>query len=91
MYRKLVIAAAALMFAGPAMAATTCSTASASKYQDKSVLETKLKDEGLTVRQIKTEGGCYEVYAVNKSGDKVNMAFNAETLDQVDNPEAGEN
>ncbi len=55
------------------------------------MLESQLKAEGLTVRQIKVENGCYEVYAVDKSGKKVNVAYNAETLDKVDNAEAGEN
>ncbi len=45
----------------------------------------------MQVRQIKTEGGCYEVYALDKAGKKVNVAFNAETLEPVDNAEAGEN
>jgi len=91
MYRKLAIAAVATLFAGPAMAAATCTTAPTSKFQDKAVLEGKLKAEGLTVHQIKTEGGCYEVYAVDKNGKKANAAFNAETLEQVANVEAGEN
>jgi len=47
--------------------------------------------EGLTVRQNKLEGGCYEVYAVDKDKKKVNTAYNAETLEKVANPEAGEN
>ena len=54
-------------------------------------LEAQLKGEGLTVRQIKTEKGCYEVYAVGKDGKKVNAAYNAETLEKLDNAEAGEN
>jgi hypothetical protein len=49
-----------------------------------------LEATGMTVRQIKTEKGCYEVYAVDKAGKKVNAAYNAETLEKVDNPEAGE-
>lgn len=91
MYRTLVIAALAGVIAGPALAAGTCSTAAKSKFQPKATLEAQLKGEGLTVRQIKTEKGCYEVYAMNKAGKKVNVAFNAETLEQVSNPEAGEN
>ena len=42
-------------------------------------------------RQIKVEKGCYEVYAVDKAGKKVNLAYNAETLEKLDNAEAGEN
>ena len=47
--------------------------------------------EGLTVRQIKVEKGCYEVYAVDKAGKKVNVAYNAETLEKLANAESGEN
>jgi hypothetical protein len=69
----------------------TCSTADASKFQSKDTLITQLKALNLTVRQIKTEKGCYEVYAVDKDGKKVNAAYNAETLEKLDNAEAGEN
>lgn len=68
-----------------------CSTAPAAKFQPKATLESQLKAEGLTVRQIKTEKGCYEVYAVDKAGKKVNVAYNAETLQKAANAEAGEN
>ena len=91
MYRSISLAALAVVIAGPAMAAATCSTAPAAKFKPQSILELQLKGEGLTVRKIKVEGGCYEVYAVDKSGKKVNVAYNAETLEKVDNAEAGEN
>ncbi len=77
--------------AGPALAAGTCSTAPKSKWQAKSALESQLQADGYKVRQIKTEGGCYEVYATDKDGKRANMAFNAETLEKLDNAEAGEN
>jgi hypothetical protein len=79
------------MIAGPAFAAGGCSTSSLSKFQPKATLESQLKAEGLTVRQIKTEKGCYEVYAVDKAGKKVNVAYNAETLAKMADAEAGEN
>ncbi len=50
-----------------------------------------MQADGYKVRQIKTEGGCYEVYATDKDGKRANMAFNAETLEKLDNAEAGEN
>lgn len=90
MHRTLILAALAGMIAAPALAAGSCSTAPTSKFQPKATLEAQLKSEGLTVRQIKTEKGCYEVYAVDKSGKKVNVAYNAETLEKLDNAEAGE-
>lgn len=77
--------------AGPALAAGNCSTAPKSKWQAKSALESLLQADGYKVRQIKTEGGCYEVYATDKDGKRANMAFNAETLEKLENAEAGEN
>ncbi|RAZ91006.1 hypothetical protein DPM33_12065 [Mesorhizobium hawassense] len=92
MYRTLFLAALAGMLAGPALAAGgTCSTAPKSQFKPKAALEAQLTGEGLTVRQIKVEKGCYEVYAVDKAGKKVNLAYNAETLEKLDNAEAGEN
>lgn len=91
MYRAIALTVLALLGATPAMAAgASCSTALASKFQPKATLESQLKAEGLIVRRIKTEKGCYEVYAVDKAGKKLNVAYNAETLAKVDNPEAGE-
>ena len=91
MIRHLSLAALIAVIATPAMAAeATCSKAPASKFQSTKTLRAKLSHQGMTVRRIKTEGGCYEVYAVNKAGKKVNLAFNAETLKKVRNPEAGE-
>lgn len=91
MYRTCALAAIAVLFASPAIADATCSKAPASQFKPKTALETMLKADGLKVRQIKVEGGCYEVYAVNKDGKKVNTAYNAETLEKVADPEAGEN
>lgn len=89
--RTLTVTAAAIsLMAGPALAASMCSHAPALKFQPKSVLIKKLKAEGVSVRRIKTESGCYEVYGI-KNGHKVNVAFNAETLKMASNPEAGEN
>jgi len=83
-------AALAVLMAGPALATGTCSTAPATQFKPKATLEAQLKSQGLKVRQIKVENGCYEVYAVDKSGKKVNVAYNAETLQKLDNAEAGE-
>jgi hypothetical protein len=91
MFRTLSLATIASLIVFPAFAAgATCSTASASTFQPKATLETQLKAEGMTIKQIKTEKGCYEVYAIDKAGKKINAAYNAETLAKVDNPEAGE-
>ena len=91
MIRSSLLALVLIGLTVPAFAAgATCSTSDKSKFQPQAKLEDMLKADGLGVRQIKTEKGCYEVYAVDKAGKKINAAFNAETLEKVDNPEAGE-
>ena len=92
MPRISILAALAVLSAAPAFAADNkCSTAPSSQFKSQSTLENQLKGEGLTVRQIKVEKGCYEVYAIDKGGNKVNVAYNAETLQKLTNAEAGEN
>jgi hypothetical protein len=81
----------AIAAAGPALAEGKCATGPKSKWQPKSALETQLQADGYKVRQIKVEGGCYEVYATDKDGKRANMAYNAETLEKLSNAEAGEN
>ena len=85
------LAGFALVLSGPAVAAGKCSHAPESKWQPKSALESQLQADGYQVRKIKIEGGCYEVYATDKQGHRANMAYNAETLEKLDNAEAGEN
>ena len=92
MYRAFTsIVFAALMTESAFAASAICSTAPAAQFKPQATLEAQLKTAGLTVRKIKVEKGCYEVYAVDKAGKKVNIAYNAETLEKVANAEAGEN
>jgi hypothetical protein len=85
------VAGFAMVLSGPAFAAGKCSEAPKTKWQPEAALESKLQSGGYQVRKIKVEKGCYEVYALDKQGKRANMAFNAETLEKLDNPEAGEN
>jgi len=90
-YVLTVASVLTVLASGPALAAEgACSSAPQSAWQPQSALKVKLKAEGLTVRQIKEEGGCYEVYAIDSKGKRVNMAYNAETLKKAPNAEAGE-
>ncbi len=91
MKRLFILTTLAVVATSPAWADGTCSTAPAAKFQPQANLEALLQADGLTVRQIKVEKGCYEVYATDKNGKKINLAYNAETLEKLANPEAGEN
>jgi hypothetical protein len=75
----LVTATAA---AGPALA-ETCSVPQAD-WQPQDALEAKLKADGWDVRSVKIEDGCYEAYAIDKDGNRVEAYFDPQTLARVD-------
>lgn len=76
---------AALMATTPVLATglATCDSGSPDSWQPQSVLEKQLTDKGWTVRRIKVDGGCYEVYALDENGKKVEAYFHPQTLDRV--------
>jgi hypothetical protein len=93
MIRSITLVACSLLMASSVFAATAkveCATSPAAKWQPQAALIAKLKAEGTTVSKIKVENGCYEVYAKDKAGKKANAAYNAETLEMLDNAEGGE-
>jgi len=77
-----------------AMAFTVCASASAtgmatcdsgpkSGWQPVEKLEKQLSERGWTVRRVKEDGGCYEVYAINDKGQRVEAYFHPVTLASV--------
>jgi len=90
MIRILTTLTAVALFTTTSHAAGTCSKASPDKFKPQADLIALLKGEGLTVSKIKVENGCYEVYAQDKSGKKMNVAYNAETFEKLKAAEAGE-
>lgn len=70
----------------PMAAATglaTCDSGPEEGWQKQEVLQLKLENEGWTVRRIKVDGGCYEVYAINADGERVEAYFHPVTLEPV--------
>lgn len=79
MKTPLLILAAALAGAAAATpaSATGKMTCDAPKAQWKSMeaLQAKLKKEGWQIRKAKVDGGCYEVYATDPDGNRVEAYF----------------
>jgi len=65
-----------------AFASDTC-TAPASEWQPQETLQKKLEADGWTVKRIKTEDGCYETYATDDKGRRVEAKFDPKTLQLV--------
>jgi hypothetical protein len=61
----------------------TCDSGPQETWQPQAKLEKMLTDKGWQVRNIKVDGGCYEVYALNEKGERVEAYFHPQTLEPV--------
>ncbi|MEO6408064.1 MAG: PepSY domain-containing protein [Burkholderiaceae bacterium] len=80
------ILALALGFAAGAASATglaTCESGLKSAWQPAEKLEKQLTEQGWKVRRIKEDGGCYEVYALDDKGQRVEAYFHPVTFEPV--------
>lgn len=79
------LAITAALVAAPAFATglATCDSGPESTWQPQSKLKELLTEKGWTVRQIKVDGGCYEVYALDENGKRVEAYFHPQTLEAV--------
>ena len=83
---SLFLATSALYFAASSAFATglaTCDSGAKSTWQPVEKLEAQLKEKGYTVRRIKEDGGCYEVYGTTPEGDRVEAYFDPATFEKL--------
>ncbi len=69
--------------ASQATGLATCESGSKETWQSQEKLEKSLTEKGWKVRRIKVDGGCYEVYALNEKGERVEAYFHPQTLAPV--------
>ena len=82
---SILIVAAGLLasHASQATGLATCDSGAKESWQPQEKLEKVLVEKGWKVRRIKVDGGCYEVYALNDKGEKVEAYFHPQTLAPV--------
>ena len=68
---------------GFATGLATCDSGPESEWQAQDVLQKQLEEKGWSVRRIKVDGGCYEVYAMDEKGNRVEAYFHPKTLAPV--------
>jgi len=73
---------------GFATGLATCDSGPQETWQPQARLEKQLTDKGWKVRRIKVDGGCYEVYALNEKGERVEAYFHPRTLAPVPTQES---
>jgi hypothetical protein len=61
----------------------TCDSGPQEGWQPQATLEKQLTEKGWKVNRIKIDGGCYEVYAIDEQGKRVEAYFHPETLAPV--------
>lgn len=69
--------------AAQATGLATCDSGPSTGWQPQAKLESDLKAKGWQIRRIKVDGGCYEVYALNDKGQRVEAYFHPVTLAPV--------
>ncbi len=86
--KNIVLGTAILFAAGipPAVSAqadeNVCK-APMDQWQPREALQTKLEGQGWQVVRIKTDEGCYEVYATDAQGKKIEAYFDPHSLEPV--------
>jgi hypothetical protein len=86
---KIAVAAAALAVAalaaatGHATGLATCQSGPESGWKLQDALKQRLTGQGWQVRRIKVDGGCYEVYALNDKGERVEAYCHPVTFEPV--------
>jgi len=83
--RSIVITAAALAAVTLPAAASSKSCGNAPQSQWMSIADIQAKAEGMgyKVRQVKIEDSCYEIYAIDRDGNRVEAYLNPVTAEIV--------
>jgi hypothetical protein len=68
-----------LIGAGSALADDHCNVPLA-QWQTREALQQKVEAEGWTITRIKTDDGCYKVYATNDKGERYTAKYDPGTL-----------
>ena len=79
----MAIAIASFGVAG-ATGLATCDSGPPDGWQPQEKLAAMLKEKGWDIRNIKVDGGCYEVYAIDDKGERAEAYFHPVTLERVE-------
>lgn len=79
----LAAASLALTLPGFATGLATCDSGAQETWQPQEKLQKQLTEKGWKVNRIKVDGGCYEVYALDENGKRVEAYFHPQTLAPV--------
>ncbi len=79
---RFILTSALLLCAVPALAAERCDVPK-ENWRSVDDLRTELTGKGWTIRNVKIEDGCYEVYGTNGEGKRAETFFDPATFTAV--------
>jgi hypothetical protein len=77
------LALAAILGSGAAFAGADYCNVPKDEWQPQEVLEEKLKGEGWTIKRVKIDAGCYEVYGKTADGKRMEAYFDPKSFELV--------
>ncbi len=80
---KIALLLSLTVAAPAAFAAANCAKHPKSEWMPQAEAKKKLEAQGYKIRKFKVDGNCYEIYGTSKEGKKVEIYFDAKTLDVV--------
>ena len=83
-YLVLCAAAGAIAsFSGAALAKADCKAYPKAEWMNEADAKAKIEAQGYAIDKFKVSGNCYEIYGRNKAGKKVEIYYDAKTLEPV--------
>lgn len=74
---------AAALVSTAAMASANCKAYPKEEWLKPEEARSRIEARGYTINKFKVDGNCYEIYGRDRAGRKVEIYFDAKTLDPV--------
>lgn len=79
----LALGSLAACWAAPAAAKANCKAHPKAEWLKPEDARARIEAQGYTINKFKVDGNCYEIYGRNKDGKKVEIYYDAKTLEPV--------
>ena len=80
---KVAVLLIAGAFSTGALAGAKCDKHPKSEWMPEADAKAKIAAQGYNIKKFKVDGNCYEIYGRNKAGKKVEIYYDAKTLEPV--------
>ena len=78
-----VLVGVAATFSTAVLAKADCKAYPKAEWMKEDDAKAKIQAQGYTISKFKVDGNCYEIYGTNKEGQKVEIYYDAKTLEPV--------